>query len=581
MKRIISCLLLVTLVLASFIAMIPTSAATPEEFNVMGGSNADKQFAGEGNVFYFDYHKFKALGNDFPMSDSQKGNADYMIRFPNNGSGSASVSDGVKNSGGFSHNPDSGEAARAIGNKFYNQVFGYSFKDSVVVDEITIYLPADTPISALDVYGASLIGETYAKDAEKTPLATFANVGATATTDVDGTSVIVLDATLFEALKIDYLVFGVICTATYKLYEVELNGIMATDAADFSTLKAQYATYKNLNEEDWTEESWAALEAALATTDPVNQNATSTAAEIASAAAALKTAIDGLVAKPVDKTALAAKIAEAKALKADDYTSASWAVFAATLTAAETTYNTDGMSKTEVESAIAALTNAIAALVTPGDKTDLNAEIAKVADLDEGDYTPASWEALQAPFAKAIAIRDNADATQDEVDAALAALVMAVNDLAFPGNKDNLSAAIAAAKALNKADYNTTAVTWNVFEQCIEDAEAVIANVNATQADVDLALAALNEKVKGLGSPVTDEEDDNDVNADEDENVDDEEDEEDATDATTPATQAPATQAPTVIDTNKNKGGCGSSVALSALAIVGAFGTALVIKKRD
>lgn len=580
MKRIISCLLLATLVLASFIAMIPASAAAPTEFNVMGDSNADKQFAGEGNVFYFDYHQFKALGNDFPMDNSQKGNADYMIRFPNNGSGSASVTDGVKNTSGFNHTPDSSEPARAIGDKNYNQIFGYSFKESVVVDKITIYLPSDTPISAIDVYGASVVGATYAKDADKTPLASFAGVQETATTDIEGTSVIVLDATLFEALKIDYIIFGVICTTSYKLYEVELNGIMATDAADFSALKAQYARYKDLNEDDWTEETWAALETALATTDPVNQNATSTAAEISSAATTLKTALDNLKAKPVDKTALAAKIAEAKALNEDDYTSASWEIFKSVLAAAETTFNTDGMSKTEVESAVAALNDAIAALVVPGDKTDLVAEIAKVADLDENDYTPATWEALQAPFAKAIAVRDNADATQDEVDAALAALTMAINDLAFPGNKDNLSAAIAAAKALNKADYNTTAVTWNVFEQCIEDAEAVVADKNATQAEVDMALEALNEKVKGLGSPVTNEDDDDVTTDDDDADVDEDEDE-DATDATTPATQAPATQAPVVIDTDNKKGGCGSSVALSALAIVGALGTAVVIKKRD
>ena len=48
----------------------------------------------------------------------------------------------------------------------------------------------------------------------------------------------------------------------------------------------------------------------------------------------------------------------------------------------------------------------------------------------------------------------------------------------------------------------------------------------------------------------------------------------DTTDA--PATDAPATEAP-----KEDKGGCGSSVALSALAIVGVIGTALVIKKKE
>ena len=44
MKRFVSCLIVAALLLASLLAMIPASAATPEEFNVMGGSDKDKQF---------------------------------------------------------------------------------------------------------------------------------------------------------------------------------------------------------------------------------------------------------------------------------------------------------------------------------------------------------------------------------------------------------------------------------------------------------------------------------------------------------------------------------------------------------
>ena len=104
MKRFVSCLIVAALVLASLLAMIPASAAAPTEFNVMGGSNATTQFAGEGNVFYFDYHKFVALSNTFPMTDSQKGAADLMLRIGNNdGEGTASVCDGVKNNSNFYH----------------------------------------------------------------------------------------------------------------------------------------------------------------------------------------------------------------------------------------------------------------------------------------------------------------------------------------------------------------------------------------------------------------------------------------------------------------------------------------------
>jgi hypothetical protein len=339
MKRVISTLLLITLLLASVIAMIPASAATPEEFNLMGNSDKNKQWKGDGNVFYFDYYKYLDLGNKFEMTDY--GNIDYMIRFPNAGSGSASVSDGEKTKGGVEHNPDP-TPTREINGESYNQYFGYSFKESVVADAVTLYIPADTVITQLDVYGATIDKDAkiFAKDAQKTLLASFKDVNTTATTPVEEggatANLIVLNSELNEAFKLDYIYFAVKVStkANYYIYEIELNGVLAKDAADFSALKAEYARYAELTESDWTEATWANLESALATTDPVNKNATSTEAEIASAAATLKAAIDALVAKPADKTALAAAIAEAAELVEEDYTPSTWEAFANALSEA-------------------------------------------------------------------------------------------------------------------------------------------------------------------------------------------------------------------------------------------------------
>lgn len=583
MKRVISVLLLITLLLASVIAMIPASAAAPTEFNLMGDSDKNKQWAGEGNVFYYDYHKYLDLQNSFPVTDY--GNLDYMIRLPNAGEGSASVSDGVKTSGGVNHTPDPTET-RNINGKTYNQYFGYSFKESVVADAITLYLPASTVVTQLDVYGGCLDknNKIFAIEAEKTLLASFENVSSTQTTAVEGTDLIVLQSELYEAFKLDYIYFAIKVStrADYLIYEIELNGILASNAADFSELKEQYAIYKGLSEEDWTTETWAALENALLVSDPINKNATSTATEIASAAATLKTAINGLKAKPADKTALASAIAEAAELVEEDYTPDSWAVFENALSAANVINGMDGVSQTEINNALADLNAAIEALQAPADKSDLIAALASLDALKESDYTPASWEALQTPIAKATAVKNNVSATQEEVDAALGALTMAINDLAKPGNKTALKSAITSAKALKKSDYNVVSVTWSVFQTCIEEAEAVLNDENATQGDIDLILEELNEKIEGLGSPVKNNTNNNNNNTDdeeldEDENLDVEEDEDETA---APATQAPAVQAP-IVQPAPAKKGCGSSVALSALAIVGAIGTALVIKKKD
>lgn len=586
MKKIISILIIATLLLASVLAMIPASAATPTEFNLMGNSDKNKQWAGEGNVFYFDYYKYLDLGNKFTMTDY--GNIDYMIRFPNAGSGSASVSDGEKTKGGVEHNPDP-TPTREINGESYNQYFGYSFKESVIADAVTLYIPADTVITQLDVYGATIDKEAkiFAKDAQKTLLASFKDVNTTATTPVEegGTTanLIVLNSELNEAFKLDYIYFAVKVSAkaNYYIYEIELNGVLAKDAEDFSDLKAQYEIINGLTEKDWKAETWANLQSAIAANDAVNKNATSTAEEIANAAAALKNAIEALEAEPAVKTELSEAIVNAIETYVEaDYTPASWAAYADALKAAQDANQNEKITQSGVDKALADLNAAIKALTKLADKTDLTKAIADVDNLNEKDYTPNSWEALRTVKAKAIAVNEDIDATQDEVDAALGALNMAINDLAKPGNSTALMTAITSAKALKKSDYNVANYSWNIFQEVLAEAEAVAADPNATQGDMDMALEALNEKIEGLGKPVSNNTNNNnkndDADVDEDEDADAEDEETEA-----PATEAPATQAPATEPAAKK--GCGSAVATTAVVVglVATLGTALVVKKRD
>ena len=609
MKKIISGVLIATLVLASVLAMIPVSAEAPTEYNLMWGfdaagekkSNANEQWNGEGNVFYYDYYKFLDLGYELPVEHA--GMTDYMIRYPNAGSGSASVCDGTKASGGVNHMTPSTDGKNinnlngsvGEGDEKYNQVFGYSFKESVVADAVKIYIPkAEGLITEVDVYGGTVDKDNkiFALETEKILLASFDDVQSVAATSItEGETapvdVIVLESELNEAFKMDYLFIAVKLNnvTAFKIYEIELNGILAKDAADFTALKEQYGRYNDLNESDWTVESWTALETALASVDAVNKNATSTADEIAAAATTLKNAIDALEAKPADKTALNAAITAAPAdTEEAKYTPATWAAYKTALEAAVDANNAEKIAQTDVDNALANLKAAIDGLKAPADKAALTAAIAKYGELEETDYTPMTWEALGTPLAKAMSLSTDVNATQEDIDAAVEALTKAINDLAKPGNKDALTAAIKSAKELNQANYNVTALTWNVFQKAIEDAQAVIDDVNATQGNVDFALAELNEKIEGLGKPVTgdDENDDANNNAGENEGENDgaedendgAEDENTATDA--PATDAPATDAPA-------KKGCGSAVATTAvvLGLVATLGTALVIKKKD
>ena len=603
MKKIISILIIATLLLASVLAMIPASAATTTEFNLMGNSDKNKQWAGEGNVFYFDYYKYLDLGNKFTMTDY--GNIDYMIRYPNVGEGSASVSDGVKTSGGVKHNSPSGSGRYIIdpanqtgtdanGNKLtgpcYNQIFGYSFKESVIADAITLYIPADTNITSIDIYGGTVdvANDVFAKNTEKTLLASFNNVldtEATSVTDAgkDPVNVIVLNSALNEAFELDYIFIAVNLSSatTFYVYEIELNGVLAKDANDFSELKAQYEIINGLIEKDWKAETWTNLQSAIAANDAVNKNATSTAEEIANAAAALKNAIEALEAEPAVKTELSEAIVNAIETYVEaDYTPASWAAYADALAAAQNANQKEDIAQSGVDKALADLNAAINALTKLADKTDLTKAIADVDNLNEKDYTPNSWEALRTVKAKAIAVNEDIDATQDEVDAALGALNMAINDLAKPGNSTALMTAITSAKALKKSDYNVANYSWNIFQEVLAEAEAVAADPNATQGDMDIALEALNEKIEGLGKPVSNNTNNNNKNDDADVDEDEDADAEDEkTEA--PATEAPATQAPATEPAAKK--GCGSAVATTAVVVglVATLGTALVVKKRD
>ena len=130
--------------------------------------------------------------------------------------------------------------------------------------------------------------------------------------------------------------------------------------------------------------------------------------------------------QPVNKADLTAAITQAEALNADDYTAESWANLQTALAAAKTVEGSTDATQTQVNEALTALQGAMKALVdapAPSvDKSDLTATITEAEQLQEKDYTPESWANLQTALAAAKTVEGNADATQAQVNEALAAL---------------------------------------------------------------------------------------------------------------------------------------------------------------
>ncbi|PYI54607.1 carbohydrate binding domain-containing protein [Paenibacillus flagellatus] len=98
------------------------------------------------------------------------------------------------------------------------------------------------------------------------------------------------------------------------------------------------------------------------------------------------------------------------------------------------------------------------------DKTALSAQITVTQSIYAEDYTQTSWTALQTALSNAIVVRDDVEATQDQVDGALAALQAAQGALVpraagVPG-KPVLSSNSGHANGLHDGNYKVTMNLW-------------------------------------------------------------------------------------------------------------------------
>lgn len=118
--------------------------------------------------------------------------------------------------------------------------------------------------------------------------------------------------------------------------------------------------------------------------------------------------------------------------------------------------------------------------------------------LDKSKYTEASVTNLAEPMAKAKAVLDDPNVTQDEVDNAYYGLLKAYLDLRLIPNKELLTGTIAKAMELNKVNYS--AKTWAVVEEALEKAKAVANDPEAMQSEVDKAKDTLTKAIEGLES---------------------------------------------------------------------------------
>ncbi|MCD8206739.1 MAG: hypothetical protein LUD72_02255, partial [Bacteroidales bacterium] len=245
------------------------------------------------------------------------------------------------------------------------------------------------------------------------------------------------------------------------------------------------------DQDDYTTGSWAALEEALADAEAISKQESATESECYDALLALQDAQDALVYVGDLKDA----IAEAGDLNEDDYTASSWAALDAAVANAQALIDEGTASQTQIDDAEDAIEDAIDALeqaATPEEKAELQSAIDDAAAIEQGDYTDASYQALQEAIIDAQEAVDNADATSEDIaDAAaeLQAAIDALEEKASEEQKDDLQDAIDEAEALDPSDY--TEDSYQALQDAIDQAKDVLDNPDASEEDVEAALEAV------------------------------------------------------------------------------------------
>ena len=202
----------------------------------------------------------------------------------------------------------------------------------------------------------------------------------------------------------------------------------------------------------------------------------------------------------VNKTALSIAIDLAKAITQEQLDKVVPAVvneFKAALENAKTVYAKVNATQEEVDNAFDRLAKVMQMLeFYKGDKIALQKMMDQIAGLTEGDYTEATWNALQAVLPNVNEVIGNVNAMQEEVDQVYSKLVKAFINLRLKPNKDLLQDLINQANGLNRANY--TAASWALLEPELVKANDVLNDPEATKEQVEKAVANLTKAIEGL-----------------------------------------------------------------------------------
>ena len=359
-----------------------------------------------------------------------------------------------------------------------------------VVDEFTINkvaAPDDTTAPVITLPESSAMEKGTAFDPME---------GVSASDDIDGdvTAAIQVSGSVDTSKAGEY-------TLTYTVTDAAGNkatAVRIVTVTDKTALNALVEDLLALDEDDFTEESWAILQDALTDAQAVQADPSATPQEINAAILELVRAKASLEREiHVDKSGLEQMLELARAAVADpDHTYKPERLnrLNEAIAAGQLVLDNEHATSQQVAEATVALINGLINLQDVVDRDQLNEMIALADQFEEELFTPESWQAFQEALDAAKATADDLNAFPDDIQEAFDDLSDAAAGLELiPGEVDTsaLETAIdSAQQILDNVDAYIPA-TLEGLSEALEEAQAVLADEDATQEEVDDAREAL------------------------------------------------------------------------------------------
>ena len=259
-------------------------------------------------------------------------------------------------------------------------------------------------------------------------------------------------------------------------------------------LEKVIAKVNALNAEDYTADSWTAVQSALAAAKAVAADQNATRTQINAAMEELVAAYSKLE-YGVQKLHLEVAVEEAEKILAHPENYEDIAALKAALESGKAVLEDKDADQTAVDAAAEAI---LAELNKVADKADVKSLVNLIESakkLLDGNYTSDSLKDLKAAIKKAEDVIANPNRTEAEIGTAYADLINAILNLQMKANKAALKAILDKAnEVLGNADAYVAA-TIDGLDAAAAEAQTVYDNTDALQDDVDAAVRALTRKV--------------------------------------------------------------------------------------